>query len=208
MGLGYSYTPSDCFETFPVPMQMLEEEPIFNDGISPALANTAQKLYKLRDAILRDRSIGLTSLYGLFHDPSVQDSDIELLRNMHSSLDHDVIRCYGWDDLTGDQGFYLDFDALDEIPESIDPGEMEAKVFKSLTEARKEPCIEEHILHLKWLYGPDFQTRAKVLERLLSLNQKLSSRHFSPEKISNSRKVYNQESSNADSKSDQGSLFD
>jgi hypothetical protein len=208
MGLGYSYTPSDCFETFPAPIQMLEDDSVFNDGISPALADTAQELYKLRAAILRDRSIGLTSLYALFHDPAVQESDIDMLRHMHSNLDRDVIRCYGWDDLTVDQGFYLNFDAFDEVPDSIDPGEMEAKIFKCLAEARKEPCIEENILHLKWLYGPDFQTRSMLLERLLNLNQKLSSRCSSREEKYDSRKIFNQESSSDVSRPDQGCLFD
>lgn len=60
-----------------------------------------------RDGNCVEREIGLTDLYNLFHDPTVSDGDIALLRELHHQLDEATAHAYGWDfDL--DHGFYVE----------------------------------------------------------------------------------------------------
>jgi hypothetical protein len=46
-----------------------------------------------------DRGIGLTKLYNLLHDPSTGDADIHDLREIQKTVDQEVARAYGWEDL-------------------------------------------------------------------------------------------------------------
>lgn len=51
-----NYSPSDCVETFPIPV------------VSPELATIGEEYYGTRGRLLRARTIGLTKLYNMFHD--------------------------------------------------------------------------------------------------------------------------------------------
>lgn len=84
------YTPSDCFETFPLPEGCRSD---------PALEEAGRACYEHRAALMKQRREGLTTTYNRFHDPSERDPAIEELRRLHAEMDRAVLRAYGWDDL-------------------------------------------------------------------------------------------------------------
>jgi hypothetical protein len=89
------YTPSDVFETFPLP------EP------TEVLEQVGRSLDAERREIMLRRQLGLTKLYNLVNDPNVrQDRDIARLREIHVDLDRAVMAAYGWDDVGLDHGFH------------------------------------------------------------------------------------------------------
>ncbi|MFR9756779.1 Eco57I restriction-modification methylase domain-containing protein [Streptomyces sp. TR06-5] len=81
------YTPSDVFETLPLPRP--------NRQIEEAGA----ALLKEREKVMLERQIGLTKLYNLVHDASVEDTAIKRLRGIHEAVDHSVANAYSWSDL-------------------------------------------------------------------------------------------------------------
>ncbi|MFI7280141.1 Eco57I restriction-modification methylase domain-containing protein [Micromonospora chersina] len=91
------YTPSDVFETLPLPR------------FSPELRELGEQLDTYRQGVMLSRQAGLTGTYNLVFDPDCQDQDIVELRRMHRDIDKAVCRAYGWDDLVAqglDHGFH------------------------------------------------------------------------------------------------------
>lgn len=89
------YTPSDVFETFPLPE---------NDG---PLWEAGEHLESVRSEIMLRRQFGLTKLYNLVNDVHLtNDEDIVRLRKLHAELDKAVAGAYGWDDIELHHGFY------------------------------------------------------------------------------------------------------
>ncbi|HEV2809780.1 MAG TPA: DNA methyltransferase [Acidimicrobiales bacterium] len=78
------YTPSDVFDTFPLP-------PAYG-----AVAATGNDLNEHRASLLRERELGLTDVYNLLHDPGCSDAEVEALRRLHVRLDYAVRDAYGW----------------------------------------------------------------------------------------------------------------
>lgn len=93
-----NYSPSDCFETYPLP------------SLSPtniaSLDGVGAGYYALRASIMRTRQLGLTKTYNLFHSPSNRDGDIEQLRHLRTVMDQTVLNCYGWSDIALNHNFY------------------------------------------------------------------------------------------------------
>jgi hypothetical protein len=92
---GDRYTPTDVLETLPLPIRTsdLEKAGVALDGT--------------RRAIMADRQLGLTALYNLVNDPSVQhDADVETMRALHVQVDEATMAAYGWDDLPLEHGFH------------------------------------------------------------------------------------------------------
>jgi len=90
------YTPSDVFDTFPLPPE------------SEDLGHLAVQLTHERQLIMVTRGIGLTQLYKLVNDPSVFDSSdkgVARLRSLQVDLDEAAVHAYGWTDLTLEHGF-------------------------------------------------------------------------------------------------------
>jgi hypothetical protein len=81
------YTPSDCYETFPLPT------------MSEALRVTGSRCHTFRSQVMRNRSEGLTKTYNRCHDQSEMSEDIQKLRTIHVEMDNSVAAAYGWDDL-------------------------------------------------------------------------------------------------------------
>lgn len=94
------YTPTDVFETFPLPTQLDELERI------------GEQYHQMRRLIMEQSRLGHTSVYNRFHDPA--DVEIKDLRNLHCDMDRTVARAYGWDDLELDH----DFQELLFLPEN------------------------------------------------------------------------------------------
>jgi hypothetical protein len=88
------YTPSDCFETFPLP------------ELTDAMEETGKALDEARRAAMDVRQIGLTAVSKLMHNPTVRDADIEALRQAVIANDAAVSAAYGWEDLHLGHGFY------------------------------------------------------------------------------------------------------
>lgn len=89
------YTPSDVFETFPLPAS------------TERLTVAGQTLERVRREMMLRRNLGLTSLYNLVDDSAVQtDPDIARLRDIHVEIDEATIEAYGWEDLRLNHGFH------------------------------------------------------------------------------------------------------
>ena len=84
------YTPSDCFETFPLP-------PGYADA--PALEAAGAAYHAHRAALMVARGEGMTPTYNRFHARADEAADIVALRRLHAAMDGAVLRGYGWDDL-------------------------------------------------------------------------------------------------------------
>ena len=84
------YTPSDCFETFPLSPDSQ------SDANLEAIAAT---YYDHRAALMITRNQGMTKTYNRFHDPSETAEDIQRLRELHAAMDRAVLEAYGWRDL-------------------------------------------------------------------------------------------------------------
>jgi hypothetical protein len=92
------YTPSDIFETFPLPMS-----PIPN---IESLVTIGETYHEHRHQLMLDRQEGLTQTYNRFHDPEESAADIVRLRELHVEMDRAVATAYGWDDLDLGHGFH------------------------------------------------------------------------------------------------------
>lgn len=93
------YTPSDVFETLPLPELTVE------------MRELGERLdaYR-RENVMLARQAGLTATYNLVNDPDCHDEDIVELRRIHRAIDEAVCRAYQWDDLVK-QGLGHDFHA-------------------------------------------------------------------------------------------------
>jgi hypothetical protein len=81
------YTPSDVFETLPLPETTGE------------MRQLGDRLDTFRRELMLTRNAGLTATYNLVHDHGCQDAGIEELREIHRLTDEAVVRAYGWGDL-------------------------------------------------------------------------------------------------------------
>lgn len=84
------YTPSDCFETFPLPAAFETD---------PTLEAIGEAYHDHRAQLMVARNQGMTPTYNRFHDRIDQDADIIELRRLHHEMDRAMLRAYGWDDL-------------------------------------------------------------------------------------------------------------
>lgn len=98
------YTPSDCFETFPLPPDW--------EG-HPALEAAGNAYYEHRAALMVRNDEGLTRTYNRFHAPDERSHDILELRELHAAMDRAVLGAYGWTDVPTNCEFLLDYE-IDE----------------------------------------------------------------------------------------------
>ena len=88
------YIPSDCFDTFPFPVEL------------SALESIGQRYHEFRSEIMQTRQEGLTKTYNRFHNPCEKSEDIARLRALHVEADQTVAAAYGWSDLDLGHGFH------------------------------------------------------------------------------------------------------
>ena len=88
------YLPTECFETFPFPIQFCQ------------LADGGEIHHELRRMIMFSRQEGLTQTYNRFHEPDESSADIQNLRELHVGMDKAVAVAYGWSDLELGHGFH------------------------------------------------------------------------------------------------------
>jgi hypothetical protein len=102
------YTPTDCFETFPVPVDY---------EINEALAETGRDYHEFRAAMMVRNNEGLTQTYNRFHRPDEQSAEIVQLRSLHDAMDRAVLDAYRWNDLQPVCEFFPEFDDEEEEEE-------------------------------------------------------------------------------------------
>ena len=95
------YAPSDCFETFPFPLNWENNE---------MLERVGRDYYEFRVSIMVHNNDGLTKTYNRFHDCDEYDPDIVRLRMLHDAMDRAVLDAYGWTDLNPTCEFILDYE--------------------------------------------------------------------------------------------------
>jgi hypothetical protein len=134
------YTPSDCFQTFPFPA---------NWESDANLEEIGKTYYEYRAQLMVKNNQGLTETYNRFHDPGESDPDIKQLRQLHGEMDAAILKAYGWQDISTDCDFLLDYE--EEIEEEEG----------SNRRNRKKPY------RYRW---PD-EVAEEVLARLLKLNE-------------------------------------
>jgi hypothetical protein len=89
------YTPSDVFETFPLP------------ATTDRLDSIGRSLDVERREMMFRLNLGLTKLYNRVNDPEDRGSrDIERLREIHVEIDKATMASYGWADVCLDHGFH------------------------------------------------------------------------------------------------------
>ena len=136
------YTPSDCFETFPMPEGWES---------NTALDSAGREYYEFRAALMSKGDEGFTKTYNLFHDQEENSPDILKLRELHAAMDRVVLDAYGWPDMPTTYDFLLDYEEEEEENADGGPGRR-----------RKKP----------WRYRWPDDIRDEVLARLLALNAK------------------------------------
>lgn len=97
------YTPTDCFETFPMPIEGEE-----------ALDNAGSSYLRFRADLMIRNAEGLTKTYNRFHDPDQHSSDVVRLRELHEAMDRAVLDSYGWTDIPTACEFILDYEDEDD----------------------------------------------------------------------------------------------
>src|SRR5437660_6665757 len=96
---------SDCFETFPFPIDW---------DTNPVLEAAGRAYCEFRAAFMIRNDEGLTKTYNRFHDPDERDSDILELRDLHTAMDRAVLDAYGWHDIPTKCEFLLDYEIEEE----------------------------------------------------------------------------------------------
>jgi len=99
------YSGADCFETFPFPE---------NWQTDPTLEAVGKTYYEFRADLMVRNDEGLTKTYNRFHDPNNYEPDILKLRELHAAIDRAVLDAYGWDDISTDCEFILDYEINEE----------------------------------------------------------------------------------------------
>ena len=105
MGDGLRYTPSDVFETFPLPR---------NWTTDATLEAAGEAYYDFRADVMVMNNEGLTKTYNRFHDPDERNPDIAELRTLHAAMDRAVLDTYGWTDIPTECEFLPEHDDDDE----------------------------------------------------------------------------------------------
>lgn len=100
-----AYTPTTCFEPFPFPDEW---------ETHPALESAGRVYHDFRAELMVRNSEGLTKTYNRFHDPYERDPGIVKLRELHTAMDRAVLGAYGWDDISTDCEFLLDYEIDEE----------------------------------------------------------------------------------------------
>jgi len=152
------YTPSDCFDTFPFPQNILKRAEV-------EIEKFGEKYHEFRKQLMIDLQLGLTKTYNLFHDRDCTSNNLEKvkdirefkqanmqielkeaikrigkLRELHKNMDDYVLNAYDWADINLSHDFY----ELDYLPEND---------------------------RIRYTISPE--SRKEILKRLLALNHQI-----------------------------------
>ena len=140
------YAPSDAFETFPFPKNML------------ALDSYGKSYQQHRQTIMQTRQEGLTKTYNRFHNPADTGPDIAELRRLHVGMDEAVAAAYGWQDMIWGAG--------------CEEWGAEEQAFPAPRAPHPAPRLQHGFHETKQgiRYTISEEARREVLDRLLELN--------------------------------------
>jgi hypothetical protein len=152
-----SYSPADCFDTFPLASDLFANAELYANG---------DYYYNYRAALMVESNEGLTKTYNRFNDPYERSPGILKLRELHDAMDRAVLEAYGWDDLaaTARCEFLLDYEEEGTGDSGLGVGDLgdENQLLSASPKSRRK---------LPWrLRWPD-DFRDEVLARLLELNE-------------------------------------
>ena len=99
------YTPSDCFETFPIARSM---------GGQLRPEGGQEHYHDFRGDLMVRHGEGLTRSYNRFHDPRENASEIVTPRILHAAMDRAVLDAYGWRDVPTDCEFLRVVSSLEQ----------------------------------------------------------------------------------------------
>ena len=170
LGDGMRYTHTSCLETFPFPKQL--------NGLYQ-MDEISTEYLSFRGKIMLDHKEGLTQIYNRFNNPNETSHEIFKFRTLHEKMNKEVLRAYGWEDISFEFGFMLDYLEIDnssEIPqetrEKIDKGEL---FFVDINEAKEfDRELKMHVKSKKkltWRFRWSNNVRDRILGRLIKLNE-------------------------------------
>ncbi|MFZ5443150.1 MAG: DNA methyltransferase [Myxococcota bacterium] len=84
-----SYSPSDCFRTFPFP----------DPAAFAALDSIGERLDSERRDYMTKEQVGLTTTYNRLKDEGETSAAVRALRSLHEEVDRAVLAAYGWKDI-------------------------------------------------------------------------------------------------------------
>ena len=155
------YTPSDCFETFPMPVGVIEKrrcvdwspeiQPSAGQHLLAELERIGREYYEVRAELMVRNDEGLTQTYNRLHDKDEQSPWINRLRSLHAEMDRSVLAAYGWQDIKP---------VCEFLPEFEDEGDQD------------DESRSGNIKKCRYRWPND--TRDEVLARLLELNRRLA----------------------------------
>jgi hypothetical protein len=138
------YTPPNCFNTFPFPL---------NFDVNPLIGSLAISLHEFRESVMLHRNEGLTSICNRINDPNEDSADIKRLRELHAAMDRAVLDAYGWQDLQPVCEFLPEFDDEEEEDEGGHPkkkkyryrwpDEIHDEVLARLLDLNRQRALEE-----------------------------------------------------------------
>lgn len=181
-GDALTYNPSDCFETFPFPVAILDSTAADpgHQATRDSLESIGGRYHQFRADLMVANNEGLTSTYNRFHNPDETSEGILELRKLHRELDQAVLESYGWSDVTTSCGFGLDYldteddvQLPDQLQERIDSGTLffrDANEALNVQEQLRSHGAVKTTKTLPWRYRWPDAVRDDVLARLLALN--------------------------------------
>jgi hypothetical protein len=86
------YSPSDCFETFPLP------------ALTGELTKAGEAFDAARDSVMKATRVGITKVYNRLSDVGDNGQDIQAIRAAMARVDAAVLAAYGWGDLNPTHG--------------------------------------------------------------------------------------------------------
>lgn len=141
LGLTLRYSPSDCFEPFPLPVSLSLLEEVGN------------AYYELRAELMNKCDVGLTTLYNWYHDPDCDYIGIPRLRELHEKMDRLTLDAYCWTDIQPKHGFIPEFDDEEDEDDYGTPkrkryryrwsDEVRDEVLARLLELNRQRALEE-----------------------------------------------------------------
>ncbi|EMJ7188118.1 hypothetical protein V7947_003712 [Vibrio vulnificus] len=93
-----NFSPSDAFDTLPLPERV---------NVEDLLASVGEKAFELREQYMKSENAGLTTFNNRFHSKECEHSDIAQYRLYIKEIDQLVIKLYGWDDIDLNHDFHV-----------------------------------------------------------------------------------------------------
>jgi len=151
------YTPSDVFETFPLPEAWRD---------SSSLENIGRAYYEHRKTMMIAANEGLTKTYNRFNKPSERSVPVQKLRELHGDLDRIVLDAYGWNDVSEEAAFVPEWTSTGEAApvRCTWPHDRRDELLVRLLELNRSRAGEETRLGVARSWSTDFSQDIEEFE--------------------------------------------